>query len=132
MLGLPNVAIDKSWLPLEPFPHLIAATRWCSRDFWGDFAIGFVHELPMSLAHNIEAVALLLPHLNSLSGLPTALKRYEPQLRAALEALNYEQRSLVAVAATLLDAYEFQKWHRECLTDAFTTHSAGGLHGGLR
>ena len=32
----------------------------------------------MSLAYNTEAVALLLPHLNSLSGLPTALKRYEP------------------------------------------------------
>lgn len=131
-LGLPNVAIGRSWLPLEPFPHLIAATRWRSPDFWGDFSIGFLHELPMSLAHNIEAVALLLPHLNSLSGLPTALKRYEPQLRAALEALNYEQRSLVAVAATLLDAYEFQKWHRECLTHGFTTHCAGVLHGGLR
>ena len=113
MLGLPNVAIDKSWLPLEPFPHLIAATRWCSRDFWGDFAIGFLHELPMSLALDTEAVHQLLPHLTSLSGLPTKLKRYEPQLRAALEALSDEQRSLVGVAATLRDAYEFQQWHRE-------------------
>jgi hypothetical protein len=67
----------------------------------------------MSLAHNIEAVAQLLPHLNSLSGLPSALKCYEPQLRAALEALNYDQRSLLGVAATLRDAYEFQQWHRE-------------------
>jgi len=127
MLGLPNVAIDKSWLPLEPFPHLIPATRWCSRDFWGDFAIGFLHELPMSLALDTEAVHQLLPHLTSLSGLPSALKCYEPRLRAALEALNYEQRSLVGVAATLRDAYEFQKWHRECLTHGFTTHCAGGL-----
>src|SRR5208283_790237 len=132
MLGLPDVPIDKSWLPLEPFPHLIAATRWCSRDFWGDFSIGFLHELPMSLAYNTEAVAQLLPHLNSLSGLPTALKRYEPQLRAALEALNYDQRSLAGVAATLQDAYEFQQWHKECLTHRFTTQCAGGFHGGLR
>ena len=113
ILGLPNVAIGSSWLPLEPFPLLLAATRWRNPDFWGDFSIGFLHELPMSLAYNTEAVALLLPHLNSLSGLPTALKRYQPQLRAALQALNYEQRSLVGVAATLRDAYEFQQWHRE-------------------
>ena len=86
----------------------------------------------MSVAHSNETVALLLPHLNSLSGLPTALMRYEPQLRAALEALNYDQRSLLGVAATLRDAYEFQQWHRECLTHGFTTHCAGVLHGGLR
>ena len=42
----------------------------------------------MSVAHSKETVALLLPHLNSLSGLPNALMRYEPQLRAALEALK--------------------------------------------
>ena len=64
----------------------------------------------MSLAHSNETVALLLPHLNSLSGLPTALMRYEPQLRAALEALKYDHRSLAGVAATLRDAYEFQQW----------------------
>ena len=67
----------------------------------------------MSLAHSNETVALLLPHLNSLSGLPTALMRYEPQLRAALEALKYDHRSLAGVAATLRDAYEFQQWLRE-------------------
>ena len=67
----------------------------------------------MSLTHSKETVALLLPHLNSLSGLPTALMRYEPQLRAVLEALSYDERSLVGVAATLRDAYEFQQWHRE-------------------
>ena len=33
---------------------------------------------------------------------------------------------------TMRDAYEFQKWHRECLTHGFTTHCAGVLHGGLR
>ena len=126
ILGFPNVAIDRSWIPLEPFPHLIAAIRWLSPDFWGDFSIGFLQELPMSLAHSNETVALLLPHLNSLSGLPTALKCYEPQLRAALEALNYDHGSLAGVAATLRDAYEFQRWHRECLTHGFTT-----LHGGL-
>ena len=67
----------------------------------------------MSLAHSNETVALLLPHLNSLSGLPTALMRYEPQLRAALEALTYHRRSLAGVRATLRDAYEFQQWLRE-------------------
>jgi hypothetical protein len=67
----------------------------------------------MSLAYNTEAVALLLPHLDSFSGLPTALMRYEPQLRAALEALKYDHRSLADVAATLRDAYEFQEWLRE-------------------
>jgi hypothetical protein len=76
-------------------------------------SIGFLQELPMSLAHNIETVALLLPHLSSLSRRPAPLKRYEPQVRAALEALNYDQRSLVGVAATLRDGYEFQQWHRE-------------------
>jgi hypothetical protein len=86
----------------------------------------------MSLAHNIETVALLLPHLSSLSGLPGPLKRYEPQIRAALEALNYDQRSLVGVAATLRDAYAFLQWHRECLTHGFKTDCTGVLHGGLR
>lgn len=113
ILGFPNVAIDRSWIPLEPFPHLIAAIRWLSPDFWGDFSISFLQELPLSLAHSNETVALLLPHLNSLSGLPTALMRYEPQLRAALEALKYDHRSLASVAATLRDAYEFQQWLRE-------------------
>jgi hypothetical protein len=86
----------------------------------------------MSLVFDAEAVHQLLPHLTSLSGLPTALKRYEPQLRAALEALNYDQRSLLGVAATLRDAYVFQQWHRECLNHKFTTDCAGVLHGGLR
>jgi len=113
ILGFPNVAIDRSWIPLEPFPHLIAAIRWLSPDFWGDFSIGFLQELPMSLAHSNETVALLLPHLNSLSSLPTALMRYEAQLRAALEALKYHHRSLAGVTATLRDAYEFQQWLRE-------------------
>ena len=54
-----NVAIDRSWIPLEPFPHLIAAIRWLSPDSWGDFSIGFLQELPMSLAHSNETVALL-------------------------------------------------------------------------
>jgi hypothetical protein len=67
----------------------------------------------MSLAHSEETVALLLPYLNSFSGLPTALMRYEPQLRGALEALNYDHRSLAGVAATLRDAHEFQQWFRE-------------------
>jgi len=67
----------------------------------------------MSLAHSNKTVALLLPHLNSLSGLPSALMRYEPQLRAALEALKYDRLSLAGVAATLWDANEFQQWLRE-------------------
>ncbi len=73
----------------------------------------------MSLAHSKETVALLLPHLHSLSGLPTALMRYEPQLRAALEALKYHHRSLAGVTATLRDAYEFQQWIRERLARGF-------------
>lgn len=132
MLGLPNVAIGRSWLPLEPFPHLIAATRWHSPDFWGDFSIGFLKELPMSLAHNIETVGLLLPHLSSLSGLPTPLKRYEPQIRAALEALSYDHCSLAGVAATLRDAYAFLQWHSEFLTQGLKTDCTGVMHGGLR
>ncbi len=67
----------------------------------------------MSLAHSNETVALLLPHLNSLSGLPNALMRYEPQLRAALEVLSRDHRSLAGVAATLRDACEFQQRLRE-------------------
>jgi hypothetical protein len=86
----------------------------------------------MSLAHNIETVALLLPHLSSLSGLPTPLKRYESQIRAALEALNYDHCSLAGVAATLRDAYAFLQWHRECLTHGSKTDCTGVLHGGLR
>jgi hypothetical protein len=132
MLGLPNVAIGRSWLPLEPFPNLIAATRWHRPDFWGDFAIGFLHELPMSLADNTETVAQLLPHLTSLSELPTPLKRHEPQLRVALEALKYDHRSLAGVAATLQQAYEFQQWHRESQALGFKTDSTGVTHGGLR
>ena len=116
-LGLPNVAIGRSWLPLEPFPHLIAATRWHSHDSWGDFAIGFLRELPMSLAHNTETVAQILPHLNSLSELPPSLKRYESQLRAAQEALNFDDRTIAAVAAILQSAYHFLQWHRDYVVE---------------
>jgi hypothetical protein len=66
----------------------------------------------MSLAHNSETVAQILPHLTSLSELPIPLKRYESQLRAAQEALNFDDRTLAAVAAILQSAYEFQQWHR--------------------
>lgn len=35
ILGLSKVAIDDRWLPIERFPHLIAATRWAEPTLWG-------------------------------------------------------------------------------------------------
>ena len=89
ILGLPNPAIDDFWLPLEPFQHLIAATRFIAATgrygpgIWADYSINFLLQLPMSLAYNTEIVVQMLPCLTSLSELPESLKRYEPQLRFA-------------------------------------------------
>ena len=59
----------------------------------------------MSLAYNTEIVVQMLPCLTSLSELPESLKRYEPQLRFALDALKLDNRMLMALAATLQHAY---------------------------
>jgi hypothetical protein len=67
----------------------------------------------MSLAYNAEIVVQMLPCLTSLSELPESLKRYEPQLRFALDALKLDNRMLMALAATLQHAYEFMLWHQK-------------------
>ena len=67
----------------------------------------------MSLAYNTEIVVQILPCVTSLSELPESLKRYEPQLRFALDALKLDNRMLIALAATLQHAYEFMLWHRK-------------------
>jgi len=67
----------------------------------------------MSLAYNTEIVVQMLPCLTSLSELPESLKRYEPQLRFALDALKLDNRMLMALAATLKHAYEFMLWHQK-------------------
>jgi len=84
---------------------------------WGEFSIGFLHQLPMSLAHNTEIVVQILPYLNSLSELPAPLKRYEPQIRFAIDELKWDNRLLLMVAATLQHAYEFQQWHQKHVTE---------------
>jgi hypothetical protein len=71
----------------------------------------------MSLAHNTEIVAQILPHLTSLSELPIPLERYESQLRAAQEALNFDNRTMAVVAAILQTACEFQQWHRNHIVE---------------
>jgi hypothetical protein len=119
ILGLPNPAIDDSWLPIEPFQHPIAATRFIAAigrygpGIWADYSINFLLQLPMSLAYNTEIVVQMLPCLTSLSELPQSLKRYEPQLRFALDALKLDNRMLMALAATLQHAYEFMLWHQK-------------------
>ena len=111
--------IDDSWLPLEPFQHLIAATRFIAATgrygpgIWADYSINFLLQLAMSLAYNTEIVVQMLPCLTSLSELPESLKRYEPQLRFALDALKLDNRMLIALAATLQHAYEFMLWHQK-------------------
>jgi hypothetical protein len=67
----------------------------------------------MSLAYNTEIVVQMLHCLTSLSELPESLKRYEPQLRFALDALKLDNRMLMALAATLQHAYEFMLWHQK-------------------
>jgi hypothetical protein len=67
----------------------------------------------MSLAYNTEIVVQMLPCLTSLSELPESLKRYEPQLRFALDALKLDNRMLMALAATLQHAYELMLWHQK-------------------
>jgi hypothetical protein len=119
ILDLANHAIDDVWLPVEPFQNLIAATRFIAATgrngpgIWGDFSIGFLHQLPISLAHNTEIVVQILPYLNALSELPAPLKRYEPQIRFAVDALKWDNRVLMVVVATLQHAYEFHQWHRK-------------------
>ncbi len=119
ILGLPNHAIDDVWLPVEPFQNLIAATRFIAATgrngpgIWENFSIGFLHQLPMSLAHNTEIVVQILPYLNSLSELPAPLRRYEPQIRFAVDELKWDNRLLMFVAATLQHAYEFKLWHQK-------------------
>jgi hypothetical protein len=73
--------------------------RW-SRNL-GGFSIGFLHQLPMSLAHNAEIVIQMLPYLNSLSELPAPLKRYELQIRFAVDGVKWDKRLLMFVVATL-------------------------------
>jgi hypothetical protein len=119
ILGLSDPAIDDSWLPVEPFQHLIAATRFLAATekygsgIWADYSIGFLLQLPMCMAYNTEIIVQILPYLNSLSELPESLKRYEPQLRFALDALKLDNRMLMALAATLKHAYEFMLWHQK-------------------
>ena len=119
ILGLPDSVIDDSWLPLEPFEHLIAAARFIAATerygpgFWENYSIGFLRELPISLAYNTEIIVQILPYLNSLSELPAPLKRYEPQLRFALDAVKLDNTMLVALTATLHHIYEFKLWHQK-------------------
>jgi len=123
ILGLPNPAIDDSWLPVEPFQHLIAATRFIAatgrhgQGIWADYSIAFLHQLPMSLAYNTEIVVQILPYLTSLSELPEPLKRYEPQLRFAFDVLKLDNRVLMVLAATLQHAHEFKLWHQNHVTE---------------
>jgi hypothetical protein len=111
-------AIEDVWLPVEPFHNLVAATRFIAATgrngpgIWGDFSIGFLHQLPMSLAYNKEIVIQILPYLNLLSELLAPLKRYEPQIRFAVDELKWDNRLLMFVAVTLQHAWEFQQWHR--------------------
>lgn len=129
MLGLWNVAIDDRWLPIEPFAHLIAATRWAEPTVWGQFAVRFLCELPLSLSNNTELVVQFLPHLTSLSELPPALTGYIPQLRFAREACGYDNRILGMVAAILEHAYEFWKWHDNYLRETEARGAFFAVHG---
>ena len=80
ILGLPHPVIDDSWLPLEPFEHLIAAARFIAATerygpgFWANYSIGFLLQLPISLAYNTDIIVQILPYLNSLSELPAPLQ----------------------------------------------------------
>jgi hypothetical protein len=58
----------------------------------------------MSLAHNAEIVIQILPYLNSLSELPAPLKRYELQIRFAVDEVKWDKRLLMFVVATLQHA----------------------------
>ncbi len=113
--GLEHCGIDDLWLPLKPFRDLMAATRWTCPKYWGRLAIQFLRELPMSLSENAALVIEFVSYLTRLSELPDSLKRYEPQLRCAIDAVGANERMLGAVAATLTKAYEFMKWHRAYL-----------------
>ncbi|HXN23420.1 MAG TPA: hypothetical protein VOA41_11835 [Candidatus Dormibacteraeota bacterium] len=129
MLGRSNVAIDDRWLPVEPFPHLMAATRWAEPTVWGQFAVRFLYELPLSLSNNTEVVVQFLPHLTSLSELRAVLTRYVPQLRVAFEACGYDDRILTSVAATLEHAYEFWKGHDNYLRETEARAAFFAAHG---
>ncbi len=115
--GLEHGGIDDLWLPLKPFHDLMAATRWTCPKYWGRLAIQFLRELPMSLSENAAFVIEFVSYLTRLSELPDSLKRYEPQLRCAIDAVGADERMLGGVAATLTEAYEFMKWHRAYLSE---------------
>ena len=115
--GMEDGGIDDLWLPLRPFRNLIAATRWTSPKCWGGFAVQFLRELPLSVSENMDLVIQLVPYLRRLSELPDSLKRYAPQVRCAISALGYNEWMLGSVGATLVEAYEFMKWHRTYLIE---------------
>ena len=109
--------IDEHWVPLKPFRSLIDALRWTNPRNWGLFARAFLTELPMSVAGNVELVIQLAPYLWRLSHLPTELKRYEAQVRCAIDVLGYTEGMLTTIAATLVEAYGFMEWHRTYLAE---------------
>ena len=115
--GLEQCGIDDLWLPLKPFRNLKAATHWTCSKHWGWFAVQFLRELPMSLSENEALLIQIVPYLTRLPQLPDSLKRYEPQLRCAINAVGADEWMLGSVAATLTEAYEFMKWHRSYLLD---------------
>ncbi len=83
----------------------------------------------MSLAYNTKIVVQMLPHLTSLSELHAPLKRYEPQLRFAVDALKWDNRVLMFVAATLQHAYEFQQWHQKHVAERNARDQYLAAHG---
>jgi hypothetical protein len=58
----------------------------------------------MSLAHNAEIFTQILPYLNSLSELPAPLKRYQLQIRFAVDEVKWDKRLLMFAVATLQHA----------------------------
>jgi hypothetical protein len=113
--GLNDIGIDDLWLPVKPLRNLMAATRWISPNWWGEFAVQFLRELPMSVSENKDLVIQLAPYLGRLSALPDSLKRSESQVRGAIDAAGYNEWMLGTVAATLEEACEFMEWHRTYL-----------------
>ncbi|MGH9683002.1 MAG: helix-turn-helix domain-containing protein [Candidatus Acidiferrales bacterium] len=131
-LGLPHVPVDDRWLPVEPFPDLMAATRWFGPMVSGQLAVEFLRELPQSLSNNAELVMQFVPYMMLLSELPEDIKHYEPQLRFAIDVCKNHNRILGLAGATLEYAYECWKWHDNYLKEGESRAAFFAAHGMLQ
>jgi len=84
------------------------------QDSGKNYSIGFLRELPISLAYNTENYRpdIALPKFATPNCL-RRLKRYEPQLRFALDAVKLDNTMLMALTATLHHIYDFKLLHQK-------------------